>query len=246
MEVLKLGPLRVRRVVVGGSGQSSETPTESGPLTVVLMHGFGAPGDDLVGLSDGLGLPAGTTLLFPEAPLSLTDYVSMPLLGGARAWWMIDVDRYQRAIARGDLADLPREKPEGLDAARENVVAMLDALEASGTARERVVLGGFSQGAMLATDVVLHTDCPFAGLVILSGTLLAEQDWRPRMKARKGLRVFQSHGTEDAILPYALAERLRGELDQAGMRVSFHAFVDGHGIPPAIMRELGGFLRAPA
>jgi phospholipase/carboxylesterase len=246
MDVLKLGPLRVRRVVVAGDAESSENANKSKSLTVVLMHGFGAPGDDLVGLAEGLGLPGGTTLLFPEAPLSLTDFVSMPIFGGARAWWMIDIDRYQRAIASGQLADLPREKPEGLEDAREKLVAMLDALEASGTPTERVVLGGFSQGAMLATDVVLHTDRPFAGLVILSGTLIAEDDWRPRMTARRGLRVFQSHGTEDAILPYALAERLRGELDQAGMRVSFHGFVDGHGIPPAIMRELGGFLRAPA
>lgn len=234
MDVVTIGPLRVRRLEV-----EPEKKTKSS-LTVVLMHGLGAPGDDLVGLARGLGAPPGTTLLFPEAPHMLADFTFLSFDADARAWWHVDVERMQRAIARGEMRDLSHEKPEGLRAAREAVIAMLDALEPD----TRIVLGGFSQGAMLATDVALHDPRPLAGLVLLSGTLLAEELWRPRMATRAGLRVFQSHGTEDPILPYELAERLRDALREAGLDVQFTSFDNGHGIPPSVIRQLSGFLRA--
>ena len=62
-----------------------------GPV-VVLLHGFGAPGDDLASLWRVLRAPTGTRFVFPEAPLSL-EAMGMP---GARAWWMIDMMRLQR------------------------------------------------------------------------------------------------------------------------------------------------------
>ncbi|MCL2724347.1 MAG: dienelactone hydrolase family protein [Polyangiaceae bacterium] len=238
MDVLQLGSLRVRRVV---------TPAENvdnthKPLTLVLLHGFGAPGDDLVGLAPSLGAPPGTTLLFPEAPKLVTDFVPMVLMGNARAWWMIDIGRFERAIAENSVSDLVREIPEGLDEARDALSQMIDALEEQGTPSSRIVLGGFSQGSMLATDLVLRDARPFRGLVIFSGTLIAEDEWRTRMKARAGLPVFQSHGTADPILPYEVAATLRGELQGAGLRVTFSSFTGGHGIAPQVMRDFTTWL----
>lgn len=236
MDVLTLGPLRVRRVVKT-SGNTSKTDA---PRTVVLMHGYGAPGDDLVGLGEGLAAPAGTTFLFPEAPNGLT---GAPSDDEARAWWPIDIGRFQRAAMLGTLDKLVDDVPEGLHEARASVLEMLDAYEReTSTPSERIVLGGFSQGSMLALDVALHTERPLAGLALLSSTLLAAKDWLPRMVARKDLPVFQSHGTRDPILPFPIAERLRHELEGAGMRVSFTSFDDGHGIPPAVMRDFGTWL----
>src|SRR4051812_3744132 len=100
MDVLALGPLRVRKIVKT-SGTTSEKP-----LTVVLMHGYGAPGDDLVALAGEIEAPAGTTFLFPEAP-SL-------LFGDARAWWQIDVGRFQRAMVNGTLDEVMSDVPDGL------------------------------------------------------------------------------------------------------------------------------------
>jgi phospholipase/carboxylesterase len=242
MDVLTLGPLRVRRVVKA----TGNTPKTDGatPLTVVLMHGYGAPGDDLVGVAGAVAAPVGTTFLFPEAPSGLTGGGAlMTLTDEARQWWEIDVGRYQRAAMLGTIEKLVEDVPEGLDAARASVVGMLDAYEReTKTPSERIVLGGFSQGSMLALDVMLRTERPFAGLAILSGTLLASKEWLPRMAARKGLHVFQSHGTRDPILPLSVAQRLRHELESAGLQVSFTSFDDGHGIPPEVMRDLGTWL----
>jgi phospholipase/carboxylesterase len=241
MDVVRLGPLRVRRVVKG----AEETAKGAAAWTVVLAHGFGAPGDDLVGLAGMIDAPPGTTFLFPEAPHALSDLLGgeTSIYGGARAWWMIDVARLERATRLGELRDPSSEVPEGLAAARAAFIAMLDALAEQGTPASRTVIGGFSQGSMMATDVALRDARPLAGLVVLSGTLLAEKEWIPRMTSRAGLPVFQSHGTVDPILPYAIAERLRRELDGAGAAVTFRSFEGGHGIPPEVMRDLGLWLR---
>ncbi len=135
------------------------------------------------------------------------------------------------------MRDLPNEIPEGLAEARDAMNAMLDALDA-----KKMILGGFSQGAMLAMDVALRSEREIAGLVLLSGTLLAEREWKPLMKARAGLRVFQSHGSEDPILPYALAVRLRDELASAGLDVTFEAFRGPHAIPPSVLHALSQWL----
>jgi phospholipase/carboxylesterase len=199
---------------------------------VVLLHGFGAPGTDLVPLGRLLGAPAGTRFVFPEAPLSLS-----PLgYGEGRAWWMIDLDR-----------PLPRdrsgEQPERLPQVRAQIGALLDELPALlGPAAERPVLGGFSQGAMLACDVALHRARRPAGLVLLSGTLLCEDVWRARAGELGGLAVLQSHGRHDELLDFAAAERLRDLLCEGGAELTWIEFSGGHEIPQRVLAELSAFL----
>lgn len=231
MELVTLGPLRVRRVAKDPGSTSEKS------LTVVLMHGYGAPGDDLVSMAGAIAAPPGTTFLFPEAPLSLGDLMPIPIMGDARAWWQIDVGRFERAMMAGTLDQIVDEIPDGLAKARADLSAMLEHVPG-----DRVVLGGFSQGSMLATDVMLRSERTFAGLAILSGTFIAAKEWTPRMAARTGLKVFQSHGTEDPLLPFPIAEKLRHAMDDAGMLVSFTSFEGGHGIPPSVMRDLGTWL----
>lgn len=207
-----------------------------GPL-VVLMHGFGAPADDLVPLADLVGAPAGTRFAFPAAPIALD------LWAGARAWWMIDLARYEAVWTGGDLTPLSEDEPPGLSDARARVDAMLDELQgALAVAGSRIALGGFSQGAMLACDVALRSDRPLGGLVLLSGTFLCRSIWTPRMPARRDLPVFQSHGRSDPLLPFSLAEDLKGALTGAGLAVEWLPFAGGHEIPPPVLARLSAFL----
>ena len=208
-----------------------------GPL-VLLLHGFGAPGDDLVSLADDMTVPAGTRFVFPEGPLSLSFGPS-----DARAWWMIDMARMQADRMAGRLRDLSQDIPKGLAPARETMLVFLKEVERYLNADPRkTILGGFSQGAMLSCDVMLRTVQPYAGLIQLSGTLLAAQEWAPLLPKRQGLPVFQSHGMQDEILPYAGAERLRDTLTHAGLSVEWHSFRGGHEIPRAVLKRLGPFI----
>lgn len=244
MDSQALGPLRVRRVVTNGNAAASGD--EASPLTIVLMHGFGAGGDDLVGLAGALDVPAGTEFIFPEAVHRLQDMTAQPMFGDARAWWLIDIGRFERAIARGELQNLSAEVPEGLSEARSKVSAMLDALSSEpAQAHRRLVLGGFSQGAMLALDVALRdTARKLAGLVLFSGTMIAEREWLPLMKERKDTPVFQSHGEIDSILPFEIAVRLRDALAGAGVDVTFDPFHGPHTIAPRSLQRVSVWLRA--
>lgn len=233
MRVANLGGLTVR--LTGGSDGSGGG---DGPV-VVLLHGFGAPGDDLVPLGQALGLGAAVRFAFPEAPLALPG-----MFMGGRAWWMIDVGRFERAAMTGTLDQLADEVPDGMAEARERVVAMLDALQGELTvAGQNLVLGGFSQGAMLACDVALRDGRPLAGLALMSTTLLAQAEWLPLMAARAGLPVFQSHGRGDPLLPFSLAEKLRDELTCAGALVDWVPFDGGHEIPPPAFVGLREFVQ---
>ena len=232
MKVEQLGGLKVR-LTGGTDGRGGG----AGPV-VVLLHGWGAPGDDLVPLWSEIDAPPGARFVFPEAPLPLQMGI-----GDSRAWWMLDIERRQREIAAGRARDLSREVPKGLAEARAKVSALLDELERRLGATQ-IVLGGFSQGAMLACDVALHSGKPLAGLVMLSGTLLAADEWTPLMPKRKGLKVFQSHGSVDPLLPSFMAEQLRDLLAQAGLSVEWIGFRGGHEIPGIVLDKLGGFLRS--
>lgn len=235
MKLLTLGSLRVR-AVGGADGDGGG----DGPA-ILLCHGFGAPGDDLVPLHRVVAAVPGLRWFFPEAPLAIDPGMGM----AGRAWWNIDMMKLQLAMMRGLHRELASEYPEGMPAAADALRGCLRKLrEDHGVEPARLVIGGFSQGAMLTTEVALHEDEPFAGLAVLSGTLLCEDRWREAAALRAPrLAVYQSHGRHDPILPYAGAEALRGLLSERGAQVTFRGFPGQHEIPYPILEGLGLFLK---
>jgi phospholipase/carboxylesterase len=232
MKLVSMGDLAVR--IAGGTDGDGGG---RGPV-VVLMHGFGAPGDDLVPLAGAFEQPAATRFVFPAAPLDLGfDGVA------ARAWWWIDLPERSRLRALGQKPSID-EVPRGLDVARAHVEALLD--EVARTLQPppgKIALGGFSQGAMLALDVALRSAHPLAGLVLFSGTHMAAREWAPLFERRRGLPVLMSHGSADEILPFDVSDALRSTLTAAGIPVEWVPFRGGHGIPPQVVAQAGKFLR---
>jgi phospholipase/carboxylesterase len=179
--------------------------------------------------------------VFPEAPLSLAE------IGHAigRAWWRIDLEQLQRQLQAGQLEEVRNRQPVELPAARRALTDVVTAWsQASGVPISRCVLGGFSQGAMLSVDVALHLPESPAGLAVLSGSLITEQDWRRVVAARTGLPVFQSHGVYDPLLPYFTGLWLRDLLQSAGCDVEFVEFPGGHEISWPVLERLAKFLAA--
>ncbi|MFO0732151.1 MAG: hypothetical protein U0361_14445 [Nitrospiraceae bacterium] len=80
-----------------------------GPV-VAILHGFGAPGDDLVALGEYMDVPAGTRFLFFRRRPS----PSLMGPGGSRARWMIDMARIQADRAAGKIRDMSGEVPRGM------------------------------------------------------------------------------------------------------------------------------------
>lgn len=206
-----------------------------GPL-VILMHGFGAPGTDLIGLWRVLDVPSRVRFAFPEAPHEV------PGMLGARAWWMVDFARAERAMADGPRS-YANEIPPGMEDATEQVVQMIQAMQIElAVPDERLVVGGFSQGSMAACNAVFTRDVTPAGLVVLSGTPVNLTAWKTGMASKPQVPVFQSHGTNDPLLSFEAAEQLRDAMREAGLSTEWIPFRGGHEIPTPVLEGLSRFL----
>jgi phospholipase/carboxylesterase len=204
---------------------------QKGGRAVVLLHGWGAPGDDLVPLARELAQPE-TRFIVPAAPLAHPQ--------GGRAWWHLDLAGLQRAAAEGRrVADAV---PDGLPEARAKVLALLAEVRQRYQPRS-LVLAGFSQGGMLAMDVGLAAQPPVDGIAVLSGTIVAEPVWRERMARKDKSPVLVSHGRSDGLLPFAESERLKALLEGQGYAVTWVPFDGGHTIPPPVVAALGALIR---
>jgi len=225
------------RAAVATDGASSEpfgglevtsggdlTEDEHGGTAVVLLHGFGAAGDDLVSLARELALPR-TRYVVPAGPLTLPS--------GGRAWWQLK----QRPTYDTEQALVV--DPEALLGARRAVQGVL------ATIRERyapqaLFVAGFSQGAMLALDVAVQKSSAVDRVGVLSGALTVETA-RLLVKRRKAPLVFASHGRQDRVLRFEGAEHLVERLKAAEYSVTFQPFSGGHEIPPEVRAGLHDF-----
>lgn len=235
MQAVQLGPLSAIITPTLPAGEIKKT--------CVLLHGYGAPGTDLVGLAQAIEAPEGTRFVFLQAPHTLE---GMSGAHAGRAWWHIDMIALQVARMTGQDDALARATPSGLSEARQMVEEALVALETElGLDWSTLVIGGFSQGAMLSCDWALRSERSIEGLVQLSGTVICEAEWLELLKKHTGLRVFQSHSPDDQVLPFSLAERHRDSMKRAGLKNTFVSFRGGHGIAPTVTAALSRFLAEP-
>ncbi len=233
-------PVKIETIELAGLRTQIVGPADA-KLTVVLLHGFGAPGDDLVALAQFMQVPQ-ARFVFPAAPIELGG-----MYGDSRAWWRLDLIKLEQDLRSGAIRDRRNEVPEGLVEVRAQLSKFLDEVKARYSITDaQMILGGFSQGAMLSCDVALHRETPPAGLVLMSGTLLAESTWTPLMTKLSGVPIVQSHGRADQLLPFSIAELLRDKLTAAGAAVEFIPFGGGHEIPPPVLAAVAKLVRERA
>ena len=202
-------------------------------IAVVICHGYGASYEDLAPLSgEWIGLLGDQAsqfrFVFPDAPHSLAE-LGMP---EARAWWPIDMVRFAEAIQASQFDELHEHEPPGIDVVREAVCQTIRRVKDDlGGDSTPLVLGGFSQGAMLAMDVALRSSlAPPQLLFQFSSSIVCRPQWEARLSRLNDTYVFQSHGSIDPILPYSSAVALSEMLKSAGVKAAFHSFVGPHTI----------------
>jgi phospholipase/carboxylesterase len=206
-------------------------PGAAARMNVVLLHGYSMTAEDLAPFARSLGIPA--AFHFPDAPMACP--------GGGRCWWPL--------IAEGQgerPRDLVAAHPPARASARATLHGALESIVKSSPPMP-LVIGGFSQGAMLCCDYLLQHDAlPVAGLVLLSGSRLAFDEWQPRLPRLAGLATFVSHGIHDPDLAFDAGLALEAALRQAGALTQWAPFHGGHEIPLAVWRKLKKFLLAVA
>ena len=207
--------LRASEVTVG-------PPIGEGRVTVVLLHGFGAPSDALVPRAERpLARLPDVTWVMPAGP------------HGARTGhaWVVGPEE---AVARASALE-----------SAQAIRALLNALVKAGVDPSTLYLGGYAQGAQMALDVALAADAPpLAGLVLLGGGIPSWPDARTLKShaLKPDLRVFMAHGQRDVVVPIAQAARMRAQLMEARVPVTFHTAAGGDAVDPAALDALVAWL----
>ena len=206
-------PLRYVLNVPSGRAETEELPL------VVILHGRGADAYDLADIAPMIDTPGGCRFVFPNAPRPFEPYPGM-----AFGWSWFD-----GWPPEGDSLVRSREKVEEL------LAAIVKRYPTS-----RVVLGGFSQGALVSLDVGFRTATPLAGIFAMSGAIF-EADL-PDLRARMDLPVLVLHGTADDVIPVLAARRTRMVLGDHGIEAEYHEFPMGHHVTPESMAVVRAFI----
>ena len=191
---------------------------------VILLHGLGADGNDLIGLAPYWAplLPT-TEFLSPNAPFPC----DMAPYGYQ---WFSAQDRSPAAVLAGVRAAAPF-----LDAFID------DALAERGLDDADLALVGFSQGTMMALYVGLRRSQPVAGILGFSGRLLAPELLASELRSRP--RTLLVHGTEDPLVPYESLAAAETALTDIGVSVETLTCTGvGHSIDENGLRRGGSFL----
>jgi phospholipase/carboxylesterase len=191
---------------------------------VVFLHGYGADGNDLIGLGREWAqeLPH-AAFVSPHAP----EPCGMAPMG--RQWF---------DLSMGDMTIIA----EGVKRAGPVLDAFLDAeLARHNLPGNALGLVGFSQGTMMALAVGLARTPPPAAIVGYSGALTTVEALPPPGTGPATLLV---HGDMDEVIPVDAMHMAREALAQAGLPVEWHVAPGiGHGIDGKGLRLGGAFLK---
>jgi phospholipase/carboxylesterase len=189
---------------------------------LVLFHGRGADEHDLHPLLDMLDPDRRLVGATPRGPLSLPP-------AGAH-WYVVRQVGFPDPATFGPTFDLASR--------------WLDELaEETGVPPERTVLGGFSQGAVMAHSLGLGAGRPRpAGIVALSGFIPVVDGFEPDLSPPLP-PVAIGHGTLDPVISVEFGRRAKAILDEAGADVLYRESPIPHTIDPRFLTELQGWVR---
>ena len=190
---------------------------------LVLLHGRGVDESDLYPLLDGLDPDARLLGATPRGPLMLPP--------GGYHWYIVEHVGFPHRDTFMESFEL--------------LTTWLAALaEETGVPWERTVIGGFSQGAVMAYALALAAGRPPpAGLLAMSGFIPEVEGFELDL-ARPGLPIAIAHGTLDPIIGVEFARSARQQLEAAGNRLLYREAPVGHGIDPAVLPDLRAWLLA--
>ena len=179
---------------------------------LVLLHGRGADEADLLPFLDLLDPRRRLVGITPGAPLFLPP--------GGRHWY---------AVPRVGHPD-----PATFAQTWATLTAFVDAIPAAtGVPWERIILGGFSQGSVMAYALGLGAGRPSpAGIVAISGFVPTVAGWEPDLAARAGLPVWIAHGRNDPVISVEFGRAARDLLTAGGLDVTYEESDAAHHVDP--------------
>jgi len=202
----------------------SIAPTGRGTSLVILLHGYGSNGADLIGLAQKWrALLPSTFFIAPNAP------EKSPHPGGYQWFPISSFAAEERASGTERVAPLLHE--------------FIDAnLSAHDLPPSKLALVGFSQGTMLSLHAGLRRKEQIAGILGYSGALAAPEKLKDEIRSRPPVLLF--HGTDDPLIPCPAMFEAAGALKANGVPVETRLSEGvGHGIGQDGLEVGGRFLR---
>ena len=184
---------------------------------VIFLHGYGANGNDLLGLADQLSehLPD-TVFLAPDAPETCS------VNPGGFQWFPIPwID-----------GSTEEESERGLLRATEDLRMFIkQSMEEEGLSEAETILIGFSQGTMMALHVGPRMVDSILGIIGFSGRILNPESHLEDCKSKPPTLLI--HGDQDDVVPFSSLSTAESTLQECGFEVETHVMEGtGHGISP--------------
>jgi phospholipase/carboxylesterase len=192
---------------------------------VILLHGLGADGDDLIGLA-----PHWAQIL-PDAAFAAPNAPFPCDMAPYGYQWFSVQDRSPDAMLAG------------VESAASTLNAFIDSeLARTGLGADKLALVGFSQGTMMSLYVAPRREAPVVAVVGYSGRLIAPERLNEETVSRPPVLLI--HGIEDDLVPFASMAEAETGLQGAGFTVESEARPGlGHGIDPEGLTRASNFLR---
>ena len=180
---------------------------EEAELTIILMHGLGANGEDFADVAHLLSrsaLPRKWRFVLPHAeeiPVTINNGMTMP------AWYDIISLTHPRDV-NWDTVDRSQQQIEQLMGAEK---------------APKVILAGFSQGAAMALHVGLRNQSRIDGILMMSGYLM-ESEERPAPVPEGSMAIAIFHGEDDEVVPLEAATTAVTSLKGVGYEPAFKSY----------------------
>jgi len=205
--------------------------------TVFFLHGLGDSGNGWAPVTKEMGYTLEhVKFILPNAPIrpvTANAGANMP------AWYDIESLGSTESILNRKMDD------EGVLLAVASVNRLIrDEIDA-GIPSNRIVIGGFSQGAALGITIGLLSEYPFAGIIGLSGYIpLREKTFTMAADANKNTPIFLGHGDCDMLLPYQIGKLSHDLIKSKGYSITFKTYNGmGHSASQEEIKDVISYLQ---
>ncbi|WP_100934768.1 alpha/beta hydrolase [Candidatus Chlamydia corallus] len=219
-----------------GNIEAIECPGNPQDPVIILCHGYGSMADNLTFFPSICSFSQlRPTWIFPNGILPLDNDFQ-----GGRAWFPLNVLLLQElSTLYANGAENLKEKYDelfdvDLDSPKEALEKLINSLNRP---YNEIIIGGFSQGAIMTTHLVLTSQNPYAGALIFAGARLFNKGWGQGIRECAQVPFLQSHGHQDEILPYILGTHLH-DLLSTKLNGEFVSFRGGHKIPSIAFQKM--------
>ena len=208
-------------------------PKTQATASVIWLHGLGADGNDFAPIVPELHLPETLAVRFifpnaPEIPVTINNGYVM------RAWYdIVSMSIDQRTDEKGVFC---------------SVAALTDLIEKEidrGIPADKIILAGFSQGAVIALTTGLLYPKRLGGIMGLSGYLPhADKIFAEASQANQSVPIFLAHGTQDPVVPFMLGQMACDLLTKHHYQVSWHRYMMPHSVCGEEIKDISEWIES--